>query len=457
MKRWRMSIMGAVAAAALVVGGGGLAHADSIVVDGDAIEVESGAQSIDFGNVACGATTPSMVDLSVKRNGSTNSNVVFKDSAAVTFSVVSSTGSGIDVEAPTPASVTLPSNWTTLGNNVESSTVEFEITVGSSVEGLHTGSVTFRASGTNTRNVTHQSDATVNIRFTVLPCESGPSDTTAPVVQLTCPTEPITQGHEAFAEWSATDESGGTGLATSPANGQILLDTSVLGVHTFTLDEGWAKDVAGNSSAAVECDYEVVDRTPPVVMLTCPTQPVLLGSVATASWTAADEPNGSGLATPASGTIELDTSSIGSKTATAPEGTAVDNAGNPSEAKTCPYSVIYDFTGFFRPVDMGGVVNSVKAGSGVPMKFSLAGDQGLDILAAGSPKVVLTSCAAGATVDPIEQLADTAGGSKLSYDSAADQYVYVWKTEKAWAGQCGTFKMTLADGQVVTALFKFLK
>jgi hypothetical protein len=91
------------------------------------------------------------------------------------------------------------------------------------------------------------------------------------------------------------------------------------------------------------------------------------------------------------------------------------------------------------------------------MKFSLAGDQGLDILAAGSPKVVLTSCAAGATVDPIEQLADTAGGSKLSYDSAADQYVYVWKTEKAWAGQCGTFKMTLADGQVVTALFKFLK
>lgn len=454
MKRWRMSIMGAVAAAALVVGGGGLAHADSLDPMIDALVISA---PVSLGELACGGSTDVNVKLVIDRGGNSAGNT-YKSSSTVTFSKTAQ--AGVSATAPSPSTVTMPSDWASLPPNsdADSAPATSVVTVAAgSANGSFSGSVSYRAAGTAADNTPLVKNETVAFTWTVSNCGTTPSDTTAPVVQLTCPTEPITQGHEAFAEWSATDESGGTGLATSPANGQILLDTSVLGVHTFTLDEGWAKDVAGNSSAAVECDYEVVDRTPPVVMLTCPTQPVLLGSVATASWTAADEPNGSGLATPASGTIELDTSSIGSKTATAPEGTAVDNAGNPSEAKTCPYSVIYDFTGFFRPVDMGGVVNSVKAGSGVPMKFSLAGDQGLDILAAGSPKVVLTSCAAGATVDPIEQLADTAGGSKLSYDSAADQYVYVWKTEKAWAGQCGTFKMTLADGQVVTALFKFLK
>ena len=51
----------------------------------------------------------------------------------------------------------------------------------------------------------------------------------------------------------------------------------------------------------------------------------------------------------------------------------------------------------------------------------------------------------------------TAGGSSLSYDAVAGQYVYVWKTDKSWAGKCGTFAMKLDDGQTHTALFKFLK
>ncbi len=48
-----------------------------------------------------------------------------------------------------------------------------------------------------------------------------------------------------------------------------------------------------------------------------------------------------------------------------------------------------------------------------------------------------------------------AGGSSLTYDALADQYVYVWKTEKSWAGTCRQLQVTLNDGTVHTANFKF--
>ena len=41
----------------------------------------------------------------------------------------------------------------------------------------------------------------------------------------------------------------------------------------------------------------------------------------------------------------------------------------------------YNFRGFFAPVQADPVLNVVKAGSSVPLKFSLGGDQGLKVLA----------------------------------------------------------------------------
>ena len=49
---------------------------------------------------------------------------------------------------------------------------------------------------------------------------------------------------------------------------------------------------------------------------------------------------------------------------------------------------LFSFTGFFTPVNNLPVVNQVKAGQAVPLKFSLDGYQGLDIFAAGYPKSV---------------------------------------------------------------------
>ena len=48
-------------------------------------------------------------------------------------------------------------------------------------------------------------------------------------------------------------------------------------------------------------------------------------------------------------------------------------------------TVVFSWTGFFQPVDNPPAVNTKNAGSAVPVTFSLGGDQGLGVLAAGSP------------------------------------------------------------------------
>lgn len=115
---------------------------------------------------------------------------------------------------------------------------------------------------------------------------------------------------------------------------------------------------------------------------------------------------------------------------------------------------IYSFTGFFQPVDNLPVFNVVNAGRAIPVKFSLGGDQGLNIFEAGYPKSQQIACDSTALVDGIEETV-TAGSSSLSYDPSTDQYTYVWKTAKAWAGTCRQLVVKLNDGTFHRANFKF--
>ena len=90
----------------------------------------------------------------------------------------------------------------------------------------------------------------------------------------------------------------------------------------------------------------------------------------------------------------------------------------------------------------------------MPIKFSLSGDQGLSIFAATYPKVwTIIACTPGAQEEAVEQTV-TAGQSSLSYDPYADQYIYVWKTEKGWTG-CRQLEVKLVDGTSHVANFKF--
>jgi DNA-binding beta-propeller fold protein YncE len=116
----------------------------------------------------------------------------------------------------------------------------------------------------------------------------------------------------------------------------------------------------------------------------------------------------------------------------------------------------YDFTGFFRPVNNPAdpEPNSVKAGQSVPVKFSLGGDQGLDVLddEAPNPKLVFTQCDPSDEADPV---GTSTANNGLTYDALTDTYTYVWKTVKGWKGKCGTFTLKLDDGTVHTAEFAF--
>jgi len=132
---------------------------------------------------------------------------------------------------------------------------------------------------------------------------------------------------------------------------------------------------------------------------------------------------------------------------------ATDAYGN-SAIDEATVRVIFNWAGFFQPVDNLPTLNSVKAGQAIPVKFSLGGNQGLSIFAPGSPASVQIACDSGAVLDDIETTV-TAGGSSLSYSAGDDRYNYVWKTDKAWAGTCRQLIVTLTDGTTHVANFKF--
>jgi hypothetical protein len=207
--------------------------------------------------------------------------------------------------------------------------------------------------------------------------------------------------------------------------------------------------------AGVELCSAPSDSTDPTVTFTRPADGAtyVLSDSVTADYACADEEGGSGLAS-CVGTVAngapIDTASVGDKTFTV---TARDNDGNETTV-THHYSVSYPFSGFFAPVD-DEALNVLKAGQAVPVKFSLGGDQGLDVLA-GSPTSGPVPCATSLPPDPVEQTV-TAGASSLTYDPATSTYTYTWKTDKAWAATCRQLTVALTDGTSHSALFQLTR
>ncbi|HMN29698.1 MAG TPA: PxKF domain-containing protein, partial [Caldilineaceae bacterium] len=133
--------------------------------------------------------------------------------------------------------------------------------------------------------------------------------------------------------------------------------------------------------------------------------------------------------------------------------TVTDKDGDTGTNATL-HSVIFNWAGFFQPVDNLPTVNVVKAGSAIPVQFSLGGNKGLAIFAPGYPQSTQIDCASGTADAEIEQTV-TAGGSSLTYDAAANQYTYVWKSDKGWSNTCRQVTILLIDGTYHYASFKF--
>jgi len=133
----------------------------------------------------------------------------------------------------------------------------------------------------------------------------------------------------------------------------------------------------------------------------------------------------------------------------------VTDSGGLTATDDATVNILYNFSGFFDPVSNPPTVNLVNAGRAVPFTFSLAGDQGLAIVTSATS--VEVSCDSQAASEQLDAPAANSGGSGLSYNPATGQYTFVWKTDKRWANQCRQFSLTLNDGTVHVAIFKFTR
>ena len=120
--------------------------------------------------------------------------------------------------------------------------------------------------------------------------------------------------------------------------------------------------------------------------------------------------------------------------------------------------------GFKPPVTAPyGTLNVADAGSTVPLKFTIAGSTGLDVLASNSPFSRKVDCAtlrvpsSGAFITPREYpvATETPGNSGLTTNGSG-QYHYNWKTELAWVDSCREVVVTRADGIQHRAFFRFV-
>jgi hypothetical protein len=300
------------------------------------------------------------------------------------------------------------------------------------------GFITVQLTVTDVAGQSAQDDCVVQILDITPPVISGADDQT---VEATSPAGAIAT----FDVTASDNVDGAVPAVCVPASGsQFALGASQVDCA--------AEDSAGNEAIA-DFTITVVDTTAPV-----------FGPLADVH---ADATSGAGAivtyALPtATDIVDTDvevvcTPGSGSQFAlgaTTVECIATDDYGNSSKATFLVF-VTFDWTGFFRPIDNPPVINVVKAGQGIPVKFSLGGNMGLAIFAAGYPTSGSVACSSSLQ-DAVEETV-TSGGSTLTYDAVAGQYVYVWKTEKSWAGSCRTLVVKLADGTVHTANFNFTR
>jgi hypothetical protein len=245
---------------------------------------------------------------------------------------------------------------------------------------------------------------------------------------------------------SFTCNDAGSGVQSCEGN-------TVLGQGADQSVVGTATDWAGNTATDTVSGINIDESDPTVSLVGGPSDGTsyYFGEVPTAPiCEASDQPDLSGL----DGTCSVDTGAGGASVGShSYKSTVTDRAGNTASA-TVNYTVLaWTMKGFYQPVDMSGVWNTVKGGSTVPLKFEIF---------SGSTEQTATSAVKSftqktvacpnstATVDEIELT--TTGGTSLRYDSTAGQFVQNWATPKK-PGTCYTTTMTAQDGSSISANF----
>ena len=115
-----------------------------------------------------------------------------------------------------------------------------------------------------------------------------------------------------------------------------------------------------------------------------------------------------------------------------------------------------DFIGFSQPIDNAPVVNRLKAGQAIPVKWRLLTNTGAPITNLSSATITVTTldCALGTTIDQVEEV--VAGSSGLQ-NQGNGNYQLNWQSPKSYAGSCKTLHLNVHDGVTHDARFQFTK
>jgi len=413
--------------------------------------VTASATSLSFSS--CGTNKP--VTFSSSTAGDYNITVSVSDSGTGTYNVNPASFTLHVTNPPpppnTPPTLTLPGPQTVEATGPNGAEVTYNATADDAQDGALTPNCS-PASGTNfplgvtqvNCSVTDSAGVETTGFFDVTVV-----DTTPPSLDLPSDrTAEATGPNGAAVSFSATADDlvdGDVAVTCTPASG------STFELGTTTVD-CTATDAHGNTSSG-SFDVTVVDTKPPALTLPANiTKQATSNSQASVTYSASASDLVDGSVPVSCTPASPHTFGVGTTTVNCSATDAHGNTANGSFTVT----VNYGWTGFFRPVDNPDTVNSVKAGSAIPVKFSLAGNQGLNIFAANFPGSQKITCDTSDPVDAIEETV-TAGNSSLSYDATSDQYNYVWKTDKSWAGTCRQLTVKTADGTPHIAIFKFLK
>jgi HYR domain-containing protein len=375
--------------------------------------------------------------------GSTTVNCSYTDTGGLPAS-----GSfTVTVQDTTPPSLSLPGNITAEATGASGAAVSYSASANDLVDGAITpncvpasgstfglGTTTVNCSATDAHGNSASGSFSVTVQDTTPPTLNLPGNITA---EATGPSG-------AAVSYSASASDLVDGAITPncvPASG------STFGLGTTTVNCS-ATDAHGNSASG-SFSVTVQDTTPPTLNLPGNITVQATGpSGAAVSYSASANDLVDGAITPNCVPASGSTFALGTTTVNCSATDARSNSASGSFTVT----VLYNFSGFFQPVDNLPVINAVKAGSAVPVKFSLGGNMGLNIFITGYPATGVVAC--GGSVDEVESTV-TAGSSSLSYDPLTNQYIYVWKTNAAWAGTCRQLVIRFADGTQKMANFRF--
>ena len=278
------------------------------------------------------------------------------------------------------------------------------------------------AGGTTTRTVTVKRDAT------------------APVITAAATTAPNAAG------WYRGDVTVGFTCSDSTSGTVACPAAQVLGGEGAAIVSAarTVTDAAGNSAVSNVVTVKI-DRTAPTLAPAVTPGTLLLNAATTANANGGDALSGLASAQCA----PLATGTIGSKTVTC---TVTDRAGN-SASGNANYRVTYGFNGFTSPVQNLSVLNVLKAGRSVPLRWRVVDAQGAPVsnLGATSVGAIAISCPSAT-----ENRIYTYGGSSSQLQNLGNGYYQLdWMSAGSLRGYCRRLELNLGDGEVHPALFKF--